>query len=48
MMRSLVLGTILGGLAAFLWSTVSWRFLGWHERALRNFQNRIEDEVMAM
>ncbi len=45
-MRSLVLGTILGGLAAFAWSSVSWEILGWHEKTLVNFHN--EDEVSAV
>jgi hypothetical protein len=30
--RSLILGTLLGGLAAFVWSMVSWELIGWHER----------------
>lgn len=46
MMRSLVLGTILGGLVAFAWSSVSWEILGWHEKTLVKFQN--EDEVSAV
>ena len=46
MIRSLVLGTILGGLAAFAWSTISWEVLGWHEKGMINFQN--EDEVSAI
>jgi hypothetical protein len=46
MVRSLLLGTILGGLAALAWSTVSWEVLGWHEKAMVNFQN--EDEVAAV
>jgi hypothetical protein len=43
MIRSLVLGTILGGLVAFLWSSISWEGIGWHERTLLTFQN--EDDV---
>jgi hypothetical protein len=43
MIRSLVLGTILGGLVAFLWSGISWEAIGWHEKTLLTFQN--EDEV---
>jgi len=39
MLRSLVLGTILGGLVAFVWSSVSWELLGWHEKTLVSFQN---------
>ncbi len=42
MVRSLLLGTILGGLAAFAWSTVSWEVLGWHERVMVNFQDEAE------
>ncbi len=45
-MKSLVLGTILGGLVAFLWSSVSWEVIGWHEKTLETFQN--EDEVSAV
>jgi hypothetical protein len=46
MIKSLVLGTILGGLMAFIWSTVSWEVIGWHEKTLVNFQN--EEEVSAV
>jgi hypothetical protein len=46
MIRSLVLGTILGGLVAFLWSSVSWEVIGWHEKTLTTFQN--EDDVSAV
>jgi hypothetical protein len=46
MTKSLILGTILGGLAAFVWSTFSWEVVGWHERAMVSFQN--EDEVSAV
>ena len=37
---------VLGGLAAFAWSTISWEVLGWHEKGMINFQN--EDEVSAI
>ncbi|GAC1626031.1 MAG: hypothetical protein NVS9B13_21960 [Candidatus Acidiferrum sp.] len=46
MLKSLLLGTIVGGLVAFLWSWVSWGVLPWHEKALLKFQN--EAEVTAM
>ena len=46
MTRALILGTILGGLAAFLWSNVSWEILGWHEKTMVTFQN--EDDVSAV
>jgi hypothetical protein len=46
MIRSLVLGTILGGLTAFIWSGISWSLLTWHEKPLRAFQD--EDEVAAV
>jgi hypothetical protein len=45
MIRSLLRGTILGGLTAFLWSSLSWELLGWHEKAVHPFPN--EDEVTA-
>ena len=43
MRKSVLLGTILGGLAAFLWSTISWELLSWHEKPLLRFQD--EDRV---
>ncbi len=46
MLKSLVLGTILGGLAAFLWSNISWELIGWHEKPFHAFQK--EDEVAAV
>ncbi len=46
MLRALVLGTILGGLVAFVWSSVSWELLGWHEKTLVSFQN--DEEVSAV
>jgi hypothetical protein len=46
MIRALVLGTILGGSVAFVWSSISWEVLGWHEKAMVTFQN--EDEVTAI
>ncbi|HXN64993.1 MAG TPA: hypothetical protein VN862_06635 [Candidatus Acidoferrales bacterium] len=46
MLKSLVLGTILGGLVAFAWSTVSWEVIGWHEKTMLNFHN--DDEVGAI
>ncbi len=46
MLRSLILGTILGGLVAFVWSSVSWELLGWHEKTLVSFQN--DEEVSAL
>jgi hypothetical protein len=42
-MKSLILGTILGGLVAFLWSSVSWEVLTWHEKTLLTFHD--EDDV---
>jgi hypothetical protein len=46
MIRSLVLGTMPGGLTAFLWSGISWGLLSWHKTTLRTFQN--EDDVSAV
>jgi hypothetical protein len=46
MIKSLVLGTVLGALAAFVRSSFSWEILGWHEKTMVSFQN--EDEVSAV
>jgi hypothetical protein len=46
MLKSLVLGTILGGLVAFLWSSISWEVLTWHEKPILSFQN--DEEVSKM
>jgi hypothetical protein len=46
MLKSLVLGAVLGGITAFLWSFISWDLLPWHEKQLHSFQN--EDEVSAI
>jgi hypothetical protein len=44
--RSLLLGTLLGGLTALVWSNISWELIGWHEKTLSTFQN--DDEVAAV
>ena len=41
-MKSLVLGTLLGGLTALVWSNISWELIGWHEKTLRTFQKDAE------
>ena len=46
MTKSLILGTILGGLAALVWSSISWELIGWHEKTMVAFHN--EDEVSAV
>jgi hypothetical protein len=46
MTKSLILGAILGGLTAFIWSSISWEVLGWHEKPMLAFQN--EDDVAAV
>jgi hypothetical protein len=43
--KSLVLGTLLGGLTALVWSNISWELIGWHEKTLLTFQN--DEEVAA-
>jgi len=45
-LKSLVLGTLLGGLAAFAWSTISWEVIGWHEKTMLGFRN--DEEVAAV
>jgi len=46
MKKALILGTLLGGLAAFVWSSISWEVVDWHEKTMVSFQN--EDEVSAV
>jgi hypothetical protein len=41
-MKSILLGTVLGGLTAFLWSTISWEVLGWHDKPVRSFANEAQ------
>jgi hypothetical protein len=45
-MKSLVLGTLLGGLTALVWSNISWELIGWHEKSLLTFQK--DEEVAAV
>jgi len=42
MRKSLMLGTILGGLAAFVWSSISWELIGWHEKTMVAFHKDAE------
>ena len=42
MMRSLVLGAVLGGVVAFVWSAVSWMVLPWHDGSMKSFANEAE------
>jgi len=44
--KSLLLGTLLGGLTALVWSTISWEAIGWHEKPMLGFQN--DREVAAV
>jgi hypothetical protein len=44
--KSLVWGTLLGGLTALVWSNISWEVIGWHEKSLRTF--RSDEEVAAV
>ena len=46
MLKPLLLGAILGGITAFLWSFISWSVLPWHLKQLHSFQN--EDDVTAV
>jgi hypothetical protein len=39
MMRLLPLGTLLGGLMAFAWTSLSWKIIGWREKTMSSFQN---------
>ena len=37
MVRSLVLGSVLGGVIVFAWTAVSWMLLPWHNNAMKSF-----------
>lgn len=39
MMRSLVLGSVLGGVIVFVWTAVSWMLLPWHNNSMKSFAN---------
>lgn len=39
MVKSLVLGAVLGGIVAFVWSAVSWMLLPWHNSSMKSFTN---------
>jgi len=39
MVKSLVLGALLGGIVAFAWSAVSWTMLTWHNPTMNSFTN---------
>jgi hypothetical protein len=43
MARSLLLGAVLGGLTAFVWSFISYGVLPWHLNQYHSFQN--EDDL---
>lgn len=45
-MKSVILGTLLGGVWAFIWSSISWEVLRWHEQGIYSFQN--DEEVSAV
>ena len=44
--KPLILGTLLGGLTALVWSNISWELIGWHEKTLRAFDR--DNEVAAV
>ena len=46
MLKSLLLGALLGGLTAFVWSFISYGVLLWHLNQYHSFQN--EDDVSAL
>jgi hypothetical protein len=41
MIGRLMLGAVAGGLAAYLWGTISWMALPWHHATLRTFTNEV-------
>lgn len=45
-MKSLILGTIVGGVIVFIWSFISWSILPWHMNTIRDFENREKVRTM--
>ena len=40
MNKSLLLGAVIGGVVAFVWSSISWMAIPWHEATLKEFQDK--------
>lgn len=38
--KSLLLGSLLGGLAVFVWGTISWMVIPWHMPTLKSFSDQ--------
>ncbi len=45
-MKKLILGALLGGVIAFVWSFISWELIGWHEKPFHRAQS--DDAVLAV
>lgn len=39
MLKTMILGGILGGIILFIWSSISWMMLPWHAASLNKFNN---------
>ena len=48
MIKSVVKGAIGGGLVAFLWLSISWMVLPWHQNTMHNFSPAAEAEVQQL
>ena len=44
MLKSAVIGTVLGGVVLFVWSAISWMALPWHQKTMTPFK---DDHAMA-
>ena len=38
-MKTLVLGTVLGGLVSFVWGAISWSVMAWHHKTFKAFKD---------
>lgn len=48
MIKAIAKGAIGGGLVAFVWLSISWMVLPWHQRTMHNFPQAAEVEVQAL
>ncbi len=39
MIKKMILGAVVGGILAYLWLTISWVLLPWHEKTIKSFKN---------
>ena len=48
MIKSIIKGAVGGGLVAFLWLSISWMVLPWHQHTMHTFPQAAEAKVQAL